>query len=56
MLTLKTSLATYCQNHRYDRYFFHNMFEAWVVVWGVFTKLRFGWGSKKFGNRWSSHK
>jgi len=41
MLTLKTSLATYCQNHRYDHYFFH-MFEAWVVVWGVFTKLRFG--------------
>jgi len=41
MLTLKTSFATYCQNNRFDHYLFHNMFEASVVVWGVFTKLRF---------------
>jgi len=34
MLTLKTSLATYGQNHRYDHYFFHDMFGSLCeVMW-----------------------
>jgi len=49
LLTLKTNFATSCQK---SLLFSH-------VVWGlgreVFTKLRFGSRSKKFGNRWSSH-
>jgi len=54
MLTLKTNLATYCQKSATQSVFFHKLFKVWVVVWGVFTKLRFGQRSKKFGNRWSS--
>ena len=35
--------------------FFHTLFKDWVVVWGVFIKLRFVERSKTFGNRCSSH-
>jgi len=57
MLTLKTNLSTYCQKSpiRLQSLFFHMLFKDWVVVWGVFSKLRFGERSKKFGNRCSSH-
>jgi len=57
MLALKTNLATYCQKSPIglQSLFFHTSFKDWVVVWGVFTKLRFGGRSQKFGNRCSSH-
>jgi len=57
MLTLKTKLATYCQKSPIglQSLFFHTSFKAWVVVWGVSTKRRFGERSKKFWNRCSSN-
>jgi len=57
MLTLKTNFATYCQKYPIglQSLFFHTLFKDWAVVWGVFTKLRFGERSNKFGNRCSSH-
>ena len=50
-LTSKTNLAPYCQKSPIglQSLIFHTLSKDWVVVWGVFTKLRFGRAQKNLG-------
>ena len=41
LLTLKTNLATFCQKHPYNQYFFHFNIRCLRLCREMFTKLRF---------------
>ena len=52
-MTLKTNLATHRQKSSVNSVFYFTLkYAIWDLGREMFTKLRFGSRSKKFGNRW----